>query len=152
MICAGLSAGGAATVFSWNGKALHTLPFGGEVVATTQEGGFLLKHESFFRALSPTGSLRWEMQPFQVYPVWGIIPSQLNGWLAVGPSREGPPGIGFSRIDERGNEIWSAMLPDESFPRSRGHIILKAPDASLRVLAMTYAGITVRSFLVGNFQ
>jgi hypothetical protein len=107
---------------------------------------------SFLRALSSTGNLRWGMQPFQVLPLWGILPDPIGGWLAVGRSREWPPGIAFSGIEEKGTEIWSVALPDTLLADSRDHLVLQAPDKSLRIVAMNYSGVTVKAFLVGDLE
>ena len=92
------------------------------------------------------------MQPFEVYPLWGIVPHRLGGWLAVGGSTEWPPGIGFSGTDEKGVQIWSPPWLMHLFANSRRQMILQAPDRSLRVVAMNYSGITLKCFLVDGFE
>lgn len=137
-ICA-VGAGGP-TVFSKNGKALHTSSHSGVVAGMTSDGGFLLRNQSFLYAIPATGGKeRWGIQPMDL--LWDVLPDGKDGWLGVGGENHYPYQIQFARINHEGQREWFASLPANPLTQSfipssdsgRPSVLL-APDGTVRIV------------------
>jgi hypothetical protein len=131
------------TVFSANGKPLHTIGLGSEAVGVTAKGDFLLtqSREKLY-TLKESGAVgHWEAYS-SLFPVVGILPNENDSLLVAGIWRDLSPGIlGFAKVSREGNIVWKTFLPNvfSSSWISPSQIMRKTPiaraaDGSVRVI------------------
>ena len=155
-VCAA-SWGEGFTVYSANGKPLHTDALAGDVVGLTATGGFLMTYGDYLHTVNASGvSKRWSSVA-ELFPLWGVTADGAGGWFAGGESSSVyPRGIGIVHLDAAGNQTWIAKLPGYIFAYPTRTSFLRAPDGTLRVVADSAAyylssspiGIAVISFAV----
>lgn len=115
-ICAASSYEGL-TVFSANGKPLHTINSGSEAFGVTAKGDFLLtQFREKIYTLKESGAVgNWETYS-GLFPVVSVLPDENDGLLVTGIWPGVYPGVlGIAKLNRGGNIVWRSFLPNVFF-------------------------------------
>ncbi len=127
------------TTFSDSGRAIHTDgTIGGQVVATSNDGGFLLRNGGFIYAMNVWGRLQWTVGFNALEDMIGVVPNGRGGWLAAGQSGSDSTSLLFVSVDGRGRPLWQASLGNYPYEADfwvhEYNKLLRAPDGTYRVV------------------
>jgi len=150
-ICAVSS--GRADVFSSSGKPTHSALVGGVALGQAADGGFLLGDGgSFFYKLDATsGHVVWSTPDGVPGQRLGVVPDG-DGWI-IANHEPGDPAVHFEHLDaKKGTISWQQLLTTGSWPPplswggplSAADSILRAPDGTLRLVAMSSDFVTIQ--------